>query len=155
MAETLVENQVCHACQADIRDGALFCYNCGGSVVNEKITREVTDSESVESVLPQAEIFVNGNKNTKAEPSSEQLKQTEKDLLNQTEFEKVLTPTESAGQEKLKSAAKLKRNPKVPPKKVEIVWEEHENPPNSLFILVALILVLFTIAVLFLAMYLR
>jgi len=32
MTETAVESSVCEACGADVRDGSLFCYNCGGPV---------------------------------------------------------------------------------------------------------------------------
>lgn len=32
MVETAVEIQRCGACGADVRDGSLFCYNCGASV---------------------------------------------------------------------------------------------------------------------------
>jgi predicted amidophosphoribosyltransferase len=32
MAEILVEKQICASCGANVRPGALFCYNCGGAV---------------------------------------------------------------------------------------------------------------------------
>ena len=32
MAETVVEKAVCAACDAEIRDESLFCYNCGTAV---------------------------------------------------------------------------------------------------------------------------
>ena len=35
MAETKVETQICKVCDADIRNGALFCYSCGRSVAPE------------------------------------------------------------------------------------------------------------------------
>ena len=34
MAEKLLEKPVCQACRADVRPHALFCYNCGSSVIN-------------------------------------------------------------------------------------------------------------------------
>lgn len=32
MPNTAVETAVCDICGAEVRDGSLFCYNCGGSV---------------------------------------------------------------------------------------------------------------------------
>lgn len=32
MTKTAVETGVCDICGAEVRDGSLFCYNCGGSV---------------------------------------------------------------------------------------------------------------------------
>lgn len=32
MAETSVKTPICNICGAEVREGSLFCYNCGGSV---------------------------------------------------------------------------------------------------------------------------
>ena len=32
MSESAVEIARCEACSAEVRDGSLFCYNCGGAV---------------------------------------------------------------------------------------------------------------------------
>ena len=32
MSKTAVQEAVCDICGAEVRDGSLFCYNCGGSV---------------------------------------------------------------------------------------------------------------------------
>lgn len=32
MPKTAVEEAICDICGAEVRDGSLFCYNCGGSV---------------------------------------------------------------------------------------------------------------------------
>ena len=37
MAKTTVENLVCQACGADVRENSLFCYHCGGSVAPELV----------------------------------------------------------------------------------------------------------------------
>ena len=57
---------------------------------------------------------------------------------------------------KLKSAANLRRRTKSFQKKpVEVVWEEPENAPNKWFPLVAIVLILFVVAIFYLAMYLK
>ena len=32
MPKTAVQTQICDICGADVREGSLFCYNCGGSL---------------------------------------------------------------------------------------------------------------------------
>lgn len=32
MADTMVKNATCRACDADVREGSLFCYNCGSAI---------------------------------------------------------------------------------------------------------------------------
>ena len=56
---------------------------------------------------------------------------------------------------KMDSAATQRKSATFQKKTVEVVWEEHENAPNGLFIAVALILALFAAGVLLLAMYLE
>lgn len=41
MVETAVEIQRCGACGADVRDGSLFCYNCGASVARAPVEEAV------------------------------------------------------------------------------------------------------------------
>lgn len=64
MAETLVDNAVCGACGADVREESLFCYNCGASVqgavpepapIEPKPAQPVVDSSApAESANPDA-----------------------------------------------------------------------------------------------------
>ena len=37
MAETLVEKGICASCGSALRDGSVYCYNCGGSVLPEPL----------------------------------------------------------------------------------------------------------------------
>jgi hypothetical protein len=41
LSETVVQPVRCPKCDAEIRDGSAFCYNCGGRVVDENVTDEV------------------------------------------------------------------------------------------------------------------
>jgi hypothetical protein len=57
---------------------------------------------------------------------------------------------------KLKSAASLRRKSKsFQNKKVEIVWEEHENAPNIWFIAVTVVLTIVAGVILYLAVRLK
>jgi hypothetical protein len=56
----------------------------------------------------------------------------------------------------LKSAASIRKRPKTfKRREVEVVWEKHNDPPTSRFILVTLIFVLFTIAAFLIAMQMK
>ncbi len=150
MAETLIENQVCATCGTDVRPAALFCYNCGAAVA-EKIPSNNHQKKEKSS----RKTIVKENENNS---------KIENDLINQSEeIEKenasfAETKPEPTGKDnvKLKSAAALRNKARrIEPKKVEIIWEEHENAPNLWFIGVAVLLVIFTIIIYFIAMSLK
>lgn len=57
MAETAVQTPICDICGAEVRDGSLFCYNCGGSVsasVDEKASKPAATVNGVNSGKPKA-----------------------------------------------------------------------------------------------------
>lgn len=148
MAETLIENQVCSTCGTDVRPAALFCYNCGAAVAEE---------------IPSDNHKKKG-KSSRKTTVKESISKIENDLLNQpeeTEKENdslVETKFETSGKDnvKLKSAAALRNKARrLEPKKIEIIWEEHENAPNLWFIGVAVLLVIFSIIIYFIAMSLK
>jgi hypothetical protein len=150
MAETLVENRTCSACGVDVRTGALFCYNCGGSVAPELPVAEnhLPDGDFRESVTE--------------EISGEEILEPIKDIPSaKTVFaETADKPIEKTGiqeEAKLKSAASLRRKAKTFQKRKieEIAWTGHENAPNAWFILVALVLTIFAVVIFWLAMRLK
>jgi hypothetical protein len=146
MAETKVENLICQACGADVRPNALFCYHCGSSIAPEAVIalkdRKDVGSARLRKVVSEQR---NGNK-------SEQIKQT---ITESRENQPILKSSLSA-EPKLKSAATMRRRSKsFQPKRVEIIWEEHENAPNKWFIAAAIFLTLFAAAILYLAMVLK
>ncbi|MBA4123742.1 MAG: zinc ribbon domain-containing protein [Acidobacteria bacterium] len=146
MAETLVENQVCNHCGADVRPTALFCYNCGSSVAPETVIA-LKDKESVgESRLRRiiAE-GKNGDKNVQI-----------KRIIAEEAVDKSITQSSVQTETNLKSAAAMRRKSKtIQPKRIEVFWEEHENAPNGWFILAAILLTLTAAGILYLAMYLK
>ena len=146
MAKTTVENLVCQACGADVRENSLFCYHCGGSVAPELVVA-LKDRKNVGNVR-----FHKITDEEKNGDKSEQIKPT---VIPQIE-NKTISKSSLSEEPKLKSAATMRRRSKsFQPKRVEIIWEEHENSPNGWFIAVAIFLTLFAVGVLFLAMRLK
>ena len=153
MAETVVENQICNACGVDVREGALFCYNCGGAVAPENVVEENDKKDKVSDIWLREKIVENG-KNDKITEQPEE--ESEESLIVETVADKPIPKPNIQAEAKLKSAAAMRRKSATFQKKqVEVVWEEHENAPNALFISVALILTLFAVGIFFLAMYLK
>jgi len=143
---TLVENRVCDACGTNVRPAALFCYNCGGTVAPE-IVVALKDREQVS----EAWFSENINEDKNGDNSAPIEKITAADAAD-----KPIPKPNLTEEPKLKSAAAMRRKSKVlQPKKVEIVWEEHENAPNGWFILAAILLTLFAVGILYLAVYLK
>lgn len=146
MAETLVENQVCNHCGADVRPTALFCYNCGSSVAPETVIA-LKDEESVGEARLRRIIAEgkNGDKNVQI-----------KRIIAEEAVDKSITQSSVQTETNLKSAAAMRRKSKtIRPKRIEVVWEEHENAPNGWFILAAILLTLTAAGILYLAIYLK
>lgn len=133
MAETSVKNKICRHCGADVRANSEFCYNCGGRLAEEspKTVPETVESVNNDAVKPTAKLKI--------------------EEAGESPLAKTTTE-----EPKLKSAASMRRKPKVyQPKRVEVIWEEHENAPNGWFITAAIILTLFAVGVFYLAAYLK
>ena len=152
MADIFVEKQVCTSCGADLRNGALFCYNCGGAVsgVPDKIENKNGNSAHDDTV----------QRNNAARTQLKDKKSAiiARNKISEAEIggEQKLDEPEQSAQEELKTAAALRRKPKtIRKKEVEIVWEEQENPSSLLLILTALLLAIFAAAVIILAMTLK
>ena len=52
MTETITKNAICRHCSADIREGSLFCYNCGKPVAD----RPAVNGRSPESEIAELEL---------------------------------------------------------------------------------------------------
>ena len=148
MAETIVENQICNACGVDVREGSLFCYNCGGAVASEIEVEKEDKKDKVSDVWLRENLVENG-KNDQITNQSEEFITLEK------VDDKPIPKPDIQAEANLKSAAAMRRKSATFQKKqVEVVWEENDAP-NASFIVVALILSLFAVAVFFLAIYLK
>ena len=149
MAETIVENQICKACGIDVREGSLFCYNCGGAIASEIEVEKEDKKEKVSDVWLRENLVENG-KNDQITNQSEEFITLEKVA------DKPIPKPDLQAEANLKSAATMRRKSATFQKKqVEVVWEENADAPNASFIVVALILSLFAVAVIFLAIYLK
>lgn len=145
MAQTAVENEFCNACDADVRLGALFCYNCGGAVAAEKTNAAFVNNNSAADSLEE--------KTDKEGWEKKPILIKEVSAAEESTNRKKTTIQE---QTKPKSAAALRRKSKsFQPKIVEVVWEEHENAPNIWFLSVSVVLTILAIVILFMAMYLK
>ncbi len=146
MAETTIENQVCKTCGEGIRVGALFCYSCGSSVASE-IAVTLKEKKNVGDVSFRAELAEENNNGQTAK-----LEQT---IIEQSADKPILKPN-AVEEPKLKSAAAMRRKSKIyQPKKIEVIWEEHDNAPNGWFIAAAILLTLLAAGILYLAIYLK
>ncbi len=151
MSEITVENQICNACGAEVRKGALFCYNCGGAVAPRITAPKAEKIDDENQVYVEENKVENGNKvnGTKPENNSK----NEPESLRVTAEKPVLEP-EVRPETNLKSAASLRKKPKIiQNKKIEIIWEEYNDAPNIRFVLAAVVLALFAGGIMWLAFY--
>lgn len=145
MAETTVENKICAACGAEARPNTLFCYNCGASLAPE-IAPEAKNGKDVSDAW--------FRENIAEEKNGRQTKQENSTVIEKT-ADAPIPKLVAVEEPKLKSAAAMRRKSKVyQPKKVEVIWEEHDAP-NGWFILAAVLLTLFAVGVLYLTAYLK
>jgi hypothetical protein len=104
----------CPKCEAEVRDGSLFCYNCGGRVSDDK------SDERPAEIAP---------------------------------VDKEPTTTPAPG---LRSARDIKRRERSFERKPrEVVWEPASGFPEMQLIDVTAVIILFTLAVILMALYLH
>ncbi len=145
MSQAIVEKEICRACGADVRPQADYCYNCGGAVSASAIGKKSSAAS--------------GDGGSTKEKTSEEKTETNSKVavdIIENQAAKIEKKEIVGEQSKLKTAASLRRQSKsLERKTVEIVWEEHDDAPNILFLLGAIFLTLVAAAILFLAMYLK
>jgi hypothetical protein len=156
MAETIVENQICNACGADVRKGALFCYNCGGAVASEIIVVKNDKNKRISKTRSRKKLSQENENGIEIKVS----KVAEKPVIRETLVEEpianpIAKPNPPAEEIELKSAATIRKSKIVQPKKVEVIWEEHEDTPNIWFIIVTVVLTVLAAVILFLALRMR
>jgi len=153
MAGMLVNNQICNACSADVRKGALFCYNCGGEIASEIAVAKNDKIETVANTRFQENISKESENGNEFRQSEIKTKQEVREIIAEEPIAKPIEKLSSNEEAKLKTAAAMRGKSKIiQPKKVEVVWEEHENVPNVWFILAAVFLTIVAAVILFLAL---
>lgn len=158
MAETLVKEKVCDTCGADIRPNSVFCYNCGSSVAPQ-VPLGANKTQKLSDGWFKGDLVEEKNNETVSEKVETKIVETEdevrSDEIAETGFIEETTQedkTEKRDLSKMDSAANLRRRGKsLQKKRVEIVWEEHDNAPNGWFIFIALLLAVLAIGIWFIA----
>ena len=145
MPETVAESLICNVCDTKIRDGSVFCYNCGETVsdtqVEEDVVPEINDSPVSASELKEAAI------DNDMRVAFEEADEIERDA---EELSVV-----KAKPDKLRSAASLRKRTKAYKRRpAEFVWDKRSSPSPA-FIVVTLVLTIFTGVLLFLAFSLK
>ena len=145
MAEAVAKEKVCNACGADIRPDSLFCYACGGSLESE--LAEIEKGESG------AELDDVAQKESLGEDKDKDKKKEEKVAVKAKSPE---PKAKDAEKKELKTAAALRKKPKnLGVKRVEILWEEHEEAPNVWFLVGAVVFTIIGAVLFYIAMYLK
>lgn len=125
MSQTAVKELICDVCGAEVRDGSMFCYNCGSSVT-EKV--ELIEIQKPSDELPPSDTHLNGNLVVKTEDK-----------------EAILPKPTTAG-----SARPRKR----PVQNREVVWAERDGISLG-FVVTTVILVLLSAVILIAGFYFR
>jgi hypothetical protein len=163
MAETSVEKNVCRECGVDVRPQTAFCYNCGKPVA--QLDEASSQGEAASEAWFGETLIYDGPIEGAKEPEAEGIKKPDVPLEPEIEVKATEAKTEVLEidphhhslpvESGLKSAASIRKKPKSFTRDVEVVWEEYEKPPTVKFILVTLLLVIFTVIVFLMAMQMK
>jgi len=167
MAEAVAKEQICDSCGAEIRPDSLFCYSCGGSLEAELAEMEKKGASAAWSRGDLAEESAENEKEDREEKAGAKENKSqndddsaldEGDANGKIEVKAKPAKVDEKDSEKkgLKTAASLRKKPKkLGKKRVEVVWEEHDNSPNVWFIVGAVIFTILGAALFYIAMYLK
>lgn len=79
MPKTAVETAVCDICGAEVREGSLFCYNCGGSLSKPAVADAVPKPAPADVPLAEADgIPVNGRPTSTEVPAKRRSERPER-----------------------------------------------------------------------------
>lgn len=93
MPKTAVEEAVCDICGVEVRDGSLFCYNCGGSVsILESIAPDPIPAPS-EPIIARGDRQANGSTYDPAKRRADRSGNRKVRAANRQPIEVVWEPT--------------------------------------------------------------
>lgn len=145
MAEPTVENVLCKACGADIREGALFCYGCGKSVAER--------SKSLQ--MPKPEPGLARDRDPSPRATAINIPRPDLSPLEIPDEGKTETIPAAKNGLKTRTASSLRRRAKsVNGSRVEVSWVKPEGPP-LLFYVVTLAVGIAAVLLVAAALYLR
>jgi hypothetical protein len=140
MTDVLVEERTCAACGVGVRPESQYCYNCGASLDDL--------SGTIERPIDHPDLAA-GDERPILMPSI-----TSKDSSPVTRVPAGETAIEQDGRS-YESASSLRRKTRTFERKpVEVIWEPATGP-NVVLIIATVLLVLFSVAVIALALYYR
>lgn len=136
--EMVTESAICRKCGAEVREGSVFCYNCG-----TRMTAEIEPGRGqVSNGLSESRPAV-----TPAAPADGPVPAPVADK-----------PLSSSPPDKhsaaLPTAASVRRRRPRSPRSVEVIWQERQGPGWG-FVIGSAVLVVITIMLLLLSLYLR
>lgn len=172
MAETLLKNPICSKCGEEARPQALFCFACGGEILDP----DAEPGDDVSSAWFRDEIVENSD--LAREAGTETGKTVDGQIADAGDDGRDVPDTKSSSavkvkqkenlddgkaveagkgeKKKFRSAAELRRRPKpLRSKQVEVVWQENTESPNVPFVVFGLIFVVISAVLLFLAFFLK
>jgi uncharacterized Zn finger protein (UPF0148 family) len=115
MAEAVADKEVCQKCGAEVREGTVFCFACGGRVSTEEAPQKTNGSVTELNVESKAALD---------------------DLANK------LKGDAEAPENKFAKAAEERKKARVTQRKArEFVWEPRDDAPIGLLIAVGIILI--------------
>lgn len=92
MPETAVETAVCDICGAEVREGSVFCYNCGGSLAKAEVAEPIPPP--AEPIIAVAEPATNGVVTDPAKRQAERPERRKVRAANREPAEIVWEPRE-------------------------------------------------------------
>jgi hypothetical protein len=124
MPETVAKKGVCSKCGAEVRDGTVFCYACGGRVAPDETSQPSNGFANV--VDPKAQAALD-------------------DLAQKLRGEEKATEPE----DKLAKAAEERKKARVTQRKTrEFVWEPRNDTPLTFIITVGVVVIVAVLVVL-------
>lgn len=127
MSSAAINNKLCPACAAEIRDQAVFCFNCGQSFEDLVVIEEPAESRLAEAEAPASKGSETGGADSKEK-----------------------RPV------KVRRAADGARRPaRLPRRELEIEWTAPEEGPGAAFVLGAAAVGALSLLVFLIAVYLK
>lgn len=135
--ELVAESAVCRKCSAEVREGSVFCYNCGARIVAETGPVHGRVSNGQSGPRP-ADPAASADGPSRAPVADKPISSS--------------PPEEHSAA--LPSAASMRRRRPRSPRAVEVVWQERQGPGWG-FVIGSSVLVMMAIMLLLLSLYLR
>jgi hypothetical protein len=143
------ENIQCPDCGAAVRPGASFCFKCGKHFGVGGAGADATGPVKVPDSAP-VSTSVNTGELTDTIPDME-IKAVEKETAAApalvAEPEDKAKPVEIKPKPEMATAASMRRKPKPPREKIEMVWEQPEGSTNPIFVASTVVIFILVIVI--------